>query len=89
MSTREIELKIKELRNIERLIEEAQAEAETIKDQIKAIMGESEELRAGEYKVTWKTVTSTRIDTTAIKKELPEIAARYSKQSKTRRFLIA
>lgn len=47
MSTTEITSKIKEL---QALIEEAQAEAETIKDTIKAQMGDCEELRAGEYK---------------------------------------
>ena len=54
MSISEIESKVRELRQLQTLIEEAQAEAETIKDAIKAHMGDSEELRAGEYKVTWK-----------------------------------
>ena len=50
MSTNELEMKIWELRQLQQLIEEAQAEAEGIKDAIKAHMGDSEELRAGEYK---------------------------------------
>ena len=49
MSINEIESKVRELRQLQALIEEAQAEAETIKDAIKAHMGDSEELRAGEY----------------------------------------
>ena len=49
MSTSEIESKVRELRQLQALIEEAQAEAESIKDAIKAAMGDSEELRAGEY----------------------------------------
>ena len=56
MSTNELEMKCRELRQLQNLIEEAQAEAEAIKDAIKAAMGDSEELRAGEYKVTWKAV---------------------------------
>lgn len=52
MSTNELESKIRELRQLQALIEEATAEAETIKDAIKASMGDSEELRAGEYKVS-------------------------------------
>jgi len=40
------------------------------------------------YKVSWKTFTSTRVDTTALKKELPDIAAYYTKQTTTRRFSI-
>ena len=51
MSTTELEMKIRELRQLQSLIEEAQAEAEGIRDAIKAHMGDSEELRAGEYKI--------------------------------------
>ena len=54
MSIHELESKIRELRQLQTLIEEAEAEAEAIKDALKAYMGDSEELRAGEYKVTWK-----------------------------------
>lgn len=50
MSINEIESKVRELRQLQALIDEAQAEAETIKDVIKAAMGSSEELHAGEYK---------------------------------------
>lgn len=39
MSTYEIESKVRELRQLQTLIEEAQAEAEIIKDAIKAHMG--------------------------------------------------
>lgn len=67
MSTNELEMKCQELRELQRLIEEAQAEAETIKDAIKAHMGDSETAYAGEYKITWKPVTTVRIDTTAWK----------------------
>ena len=42
MSTNELESKIRELRQLQALIEEATAEAETIKDAIKASMGDSE-----------------------------------------------
>ena len=38
MSINELEMKCQELRELQRLIEEAQAEAETIKDAIKAHM---------------------------------------------------
>ena len=47
MSTNELTEKIRTLRELQALIEEAQAEAEGIKDAIKAHMGASEELRAG------------------------------------------
>jgi predicted phage-related endonuclease len=51
-------------------------------------MGEEELLLAGSYKVSWKTFTSSRIDTTALKKALPDVAAAYTKQTTARRFSI-
>lgn len=89
MSTSEIISKARELRELQRLIEEAQQEAEAIKDEIKAVMGDAEELRAGEYKITWKSVTSSRIDTTAFKNSLPELAAKFTRETTTRRFVVA
>ena len=89
MSTQDIERKIKLLREMQRMAEEAQAEAEALKDEIKAYMGDSEELTAGEYKITWKSVESSRIDTAALKKALPELAAQFTKTATIRRFCIA
>ena len=89
MSMNEMECKIRELRQLQALIDEATAEAETIKDAIKAHMGDTEELRAGEYKVTWKAVTSSRLDTTALKKALPDVAERFTKTTTSRRFCVA
>ena len=89
MSINEIEAKARELRQLQALIEEAQAEAEAIKDAIKAAMGDSESVQAGEYKITWKAVTSSRIDTTALKKALPDVAERFTKETTTRRFCVA
>ena len=89
MSMNEMESKIRELRQFQNLIEEAQAEAEAIKDSIKAQMGDAEELRAGEYRVTWKAVTASRLDTAALKKALPEVAERFTKTTTSRRFCVA
>lgn len=89
MSISEIESKVRELRQLQALIEEAQAEAENIKDAIKAHMGDSEELRAGEYKVTWKAVTASRLDSKALKAALPEVVERFTKTTTTRRFCVA
>ena len=89
MSMNEIERKIRELRELQVLIEEAEPEADAIRESIKEHMGESEELRAGEYKVTWKSVTSTRLDTAELKKALPDVAERFTKHTTTRRFCVA
>ena len=89
MSINELEAKVRELRELQALIEEAQAEAEGIRDAIKAHMGEREELRAGEYKITWKPVTSSRLDATALRKALPEVAERFTRSTTVRRFCVA
>ena len=89
MSINEMESKARELRQLQALIEEAQAEAEAIKDAIKAAMGDSESIQAGEYRITWRAVTSSRIDTTALKKALPDVAERFTKETTTRRFCVA
>ena len=89
MGTNELESKVKELRQLQALIEEATAEAEAIKDTIKAAMGDTEELRAGEYKITWKAVNASRIDTTALRKALPDVAERFTRITTPRRFCVA
>lgn len=88
MSEKELTAKIKLLREMQRMAEEAQAEAEALKDEIKALMGDSEELRAGECRVTWKPVKASRIDTAALKRAMPELAARFTISSTSRRFVI-
>ncbi len=89
MSINEMERKARELRQLQALIEEAQQEAETIKDAIKAAMGDAEEIRAGEYRITWKPITTSRIDAAALKKALPDLAAQFTKTSTVRRFSVA
>ena len=89
MSINEMEAKARELRQLQALIEEAQAEAEALKDAIKAAMGDSESIQAGEYKITWKAVTSSRIDTAALRKVLPDVAERFTRETTTRRFSVA
>ncbi|WP_443662824.1 hypothetical protein [Dysosmobacter sp.] len=89
MSINEMEIKCRELRQLQALIEEAQAEAEAIKDAIKAAMVSQEALQAGEYKVTWKPVTSSRLDAAALRKALPDVAERFTKETTVRRFTVA
>lgn len=91
MSTNELEKKIKKLQEWEALAEEAKAEAEALKDEIKAEMlnRDTEELTAGRYICRWTPVLSNRFDTTTFKKEHAEMYKQYTKQSSSRRFSIA
>ena len=91
MSMNEMESKIRELRQLQALIDEATAEAEAIKDTIKSSMTAqgTDELRAGEYKVTWKAVTSSRLDSKALKAALPDVVERFTKTTTSSRFCVA
>ena len=83
-----METKVHELMELKRMKEEIEAEIAAAEDAIKAVMGDEELLTAGAYKVSWKTFTSSRVDTTALKKALPEVAAAYTKTTTGRRFSI-
>ena len=88
MSNPNLERTIHELLELKRMREELEAEITTLEDSIKAAMGEEKLLTAGAYKVTWTTFTSNRLDTTALKKALPEVAARFMKTTASRRFSV-
>ena len=90
MSTVEITSKIEALKDLESLIEEAKAEAEALRDEIKTEMlnRDTEELEAGQYIVRWTSVLTQRFDTTAFKKVMPEVYKEYTKQVSSRRFSI-
>ena len=91
MSTVEIASKIESLKDLETLIEEAKAEAESLRDEIKAEMlnRNTEEMEAGQYIVRWTSVLTQRFDTTAFKKVMPDVYKEYTKQVSSRRFSIA
>ena len=91
MSTVEITSKIESLKDLELLIEEAKAEAEALRDEIKAEMlsRNTEEMEAGQYIVRWTSVLTQRFDTTAFKKVMPDVYKEYTKQVSSRRFSIA
>ena len=88
MSNPNMESKIKGLMELKRMKEEIETEIAAAEDEIKGIMGDDETLLAGAFKVDWKTVVSSRIDTAALKKVMPEIAERFMKQTTTRRFCV-
>lgn len=88
MSNPNLESTVKELMELRRMKEELDAEIQHIEDQIKQAMGDEETMIAGAFKIDWKPVTTSRIDTAALKKALPEIAERFMKQTTTRRFCV-
>lgn len=91
MSINELDMKVKELRELRRMAEELQAEIDATQDAIKAHMDSHgvDTLAGTDWKVTWKPVTSSRMDTAALKKALPEIAERFMRSTTNRRFVLA
>ena len=91
MSTNEMNTKVQQLRELRRMADELSAEIEALTDSIKAEMNTrgTDELTGADWRITWKPVTSSRFDSTGLKKAMPELAARFTKTSTTRRFLLA
>lgn len=91
MSIQEIDLKVKELRELQTLVDEATAQMEAIKGAIKLKMADEgiEVLQGDGWKATWHTVTSSRLDSKALKAAHPDLVAQYSKPSITTRFTLA
>ena len=91
MSRNELITTIEQLKEWEAILEEAQAEAEALRDSIKAQMLEenTEELAVGAYIIRWTSVLSNRFDSTAFKREHAELYKSFTKQVASRRFSIA
>lgn len=62
-----------------------------LKDALKQYMRETgvDSLTGTEHKASYKAVVSFRIDTTALKKDAPEIAAKYTRTTESRLFTFA
>ena len=90
MTRNEINETVKTIRELKRMQEELVAEIQANEDKIKAEMEATQifTMTGDDYKVTWNEVTSTRLDTSALKKALPEICEKFSKTSIIRRFCI-
>ena len=91
MSIMELESKCRKLQELKDFETEVKAEIATLENEIKAHMQErdTEELTAGQYIIRWPVVLTSRFDTTAFKRALPDIYKAYTKQTISRRFTIS
>ncbi len=89
MSTQDINRIMGELAEYQRLNDELKAHIESLKDDLKRFMIENglTELNGLEHKATYKTVTSSRLDTKALKKDHEDIVIQYTKTSVSNRFV--
>lgn len=91
MSRQDIESKVQEIRELKRMQDELSAELEALTCEIKAHMDAEgvDTISGTDWKVTYKAVTSSRIDTSALKKALPDLAQQFTKTTTARRFCVA
>ena len=91
MSRQDIESKVQEIRELKRMQDELSAELEALTCEIKVHMDAQgvDTISGTDWKVTYKAVTSSRIDTSALKKALPDLAQQFTKTTTARRFCIA
>ena len=91
MSKNELVAKIEALNEWEALMEEARAEAEAIRDSIKAEMleREVEELTAGAYILRYTSIISNRFDSTTFKKLYADLYHDFTKPVSSRRFTVS
>ena len=91
MSAIEMETKVNDLRELRRMADELAGEISALEDELKAHMTATgtDEITGTTFKITWKTVTSSRLDSKALKAEAPDLWARFSKAITSRRFVVA
>ena len=91
MSKKELISKIEYLQELEGFMDEIKAEADGIRDDIKAMMLEegTEQLEPGAYIVRWTSVLSNRFDATAFKKIYGDLYKAFTKQVASKRFTIS
>ncbi|WP_242940245.1 YqaJ viral recombinase family protein [Ruminococcus albus] len=78
-----------EYEDISEQIEALSAEKDALGNRLKAMLKNNETGLAGKYRVSWKTVNSSRFDSTRFKAENPELYGKFVKQSSSRRFGIS
>ena len=90
MSQEEIITTVEALQELRRMQEELEAEIKAAQERIKThmLVNGAETLTAGAWKVSYKAVTSSRFDSTAFRKAMPDLAARFTRSTTTRRFTV-
>lgn len=89
--TNEMILKqVRELKSLKLMQKELADEISKIETTLKQEMETQgrEKMVVDVFTLSYITVVSHRVDTTALKKELPDIAARYTKESTAKRFTV-
>lgn len=88
-ATDEVLTAITKLKEVREAIAKLEATAKESEDVIKFFLSDAETLtQHGETIATWRSSTSSRLDTKALKTDMPEVYTKYAKESVSRRFLL-
>jgi predicted phage-related endonuclease len=90
MTRDELSTTVKDLKELRTLQDRITVKIKALEDALKEHMADTDTftLTGEDYSVSWNEVSSTRLDTTALKHDLPDIAAQYMKTNITRRFIV-
>lgn len=83
-----IRIKVKEYADMKKMANELADMMAALECEIKAAMGDTEEMSVDGIKVKWTHYTTSRFDTTSFRKANPELAAQYTKSQQERRFQV-
>lgn len=90
MTNKQIENRVRKLQELEAQQAALTAQADAIRSEIKAELDDRkvDEVSTGSFTVRWKYIFSDRLDTKALKKERPEVAAMFTRTTMAKRFSI-
>ena len=90
MSNQELYTIAHDLKGLKLMAEQLNQEIAQLENAIKQHMEDQaiDTIVTSDVKITWKSITSTRLDTTALKKALPQVAAQFTRETTSRRFCV-
>lgn len=78
-----------DLVNVKAEIKALEKKKTDLEDQVKAVMCDAETLLVGgDARITWKTITTNRLNQKALKDDHPDVVKEYTEESSYRRFLV-
>ena len=80
--------KLRRRQELKEDMEQMEREKKKIEQELKLYLGEAEQAENEQYRVSWKSGSSNRVDETRLKEEQPEIYAQYQKVIQSRRLMV-
>lgn len=80
--------KLQRRQDLTELITKLETEKKQIEQEVKMYLGNAERAENEQFRVSWKSVSSSRIDEKRLKAEAPEIYEKYKKTVQNRRLLV-